>query len=498
MDSYINRFLRHTSHYALGEMLVFTASFVSFPILTRALTQADYGVMSVLSVTLWIFLAFSRAGLAEAIVRYYREYNGSGEARLQSTFYSTLFISTLAFAAVTFAFVAVLGTPLLHLIFGRDLPGFKWILAGLIVTGTFSARILNFLRAEQRTKYYNLAMVTGKFFILLVSLSSLFLVGKTLRTYYTAILSAEALYTLFLVLLFLLAHRIRVNHFSTPLLKDCLSYGFPLIGFELGYLLLKSADRYIIQIMLGSEAVGVFSVASNMGHYAKDLILFPLMYALTPIYLEIWHEKGREATSQFVSAVADISALIVVPILFGAVMLGDDLIVVLASDKYVDAGRMLAWIVPGTLLWAMIPIYAAGLYAEKKTKIISVTVLVCVVVDVVLNIAGIHLFGIMGSCYTAFVSCGVLAAYLTWLSARYLPVRLNLKNLGIALLSALLMCGAIRLMPGSHNVAMVLLKVAGAVVIYFSAVLLLHRQVRGRVIGFLGHSRFKPSLPPAE
>jgi O-antigen/teichoic acid export membrane protein len=476
-------------------MAVFTASFISFPILTRALAPADYGTMSVLSVTLWIFLAFSRAGLAESTVRFYGEYNGSGDPLLQSKYYSTLFIATLAFAAVTILFVVAFGDRMLELIFGRKLDGFYLILAGLILTGTMNARMLNFLRAQQRTKFYNMAMVSGRFLTVIVSLSALLIIAKTLQVYYLGLLAAEAAVSIILITLFLMERKISLEDFSPSVLKSFLSFGFPLIGFELGYLLLKSADRYVIQIMLGSEAVGIYSVASNMGHYTKDVILFPLMYALTPIYVEVWHTKGREATSKFVSEVANLTLLIIIPIFFITVLLGNDLIIALASAKYASAGGLLGWIVAGTLLWALLPIYAAGLYVEKKTKTISVAVLLCVVLDVILNIIGIHYFGLIGSCYAALASCGLLALYLTRISSNYLVIHLNLRTIAISLAGSLFMFGVMQLLPQAGNFLGVVLKLGACGLLYCSIVLLLHRDMRK--MAFSAARQFKRFLSSA-
>ncbi|HNW60203.1 MAG TPA: oligosaccharide flippase family protein [bacterium] len=487
MNADIKKFLRHSSNYAIGELLAFTASFVSFPVLTRALSKSDYGVMSVFSVTLWIFLAFSRAGLAESTVRFYRDYHGNDDADAKSTYYSTFFFGTVFFALLTSAIVLFFGNPILTLIFGHPLPGFNWILAGLILTGTLTARMLNFYRASQRTIGYNIAMVAGRFVSLAFSLIALLLISRQLLVYYRGILAAEVLTALVLVGLFVKQTPLSLRHFSMPFFKNCLSFGVPLIGFELGYLLLKSADRYILQFMLGSEAVAIFSVASNMGHYAKDLILFPLMYALTPIYIEIWHDKGREATSRFVSRVADLSLLILVPVFLVTAFLGQEVIVVLASEKYAAAGQMLGWMVAGTLLWALLPIYAAGLYVEKRTKLISLTVLVCVVIDVLLNIVLIHYFGIMGSCYAALASCAFLAIYLAYRSARYLRVRVELKSVIVAAAAGGVMYGAAELLPQSASFFGVVLKMALLCFVYGSMVMLLHGEARKTILAAAGN-----------
>jgi hypothetical protein len=94
-------------------------------------------------------------------------------------------------------------------------------------------------------------------------------------------------------------------------------------------------------------------------------------------------------------------------------------IVVLASDKYASAGDLLGVIVAGTLLWALLPIYASGLYIAKKTQIISLTVLVCVLLDVGLNLVFIRWWGLRGRVYAALLTC-IFACRLSELSLQAL------------------------------------------------------------------------------
>ena len=481
MDASINRFFHHAGHYAAGEICTFAAGFISFPILTRVLTPADYGVMSVLTTTLWIFLAFSRAGLAEATVRFYREYDDPAVHGGRDRYFATFFLGTLACLALVLVIFLLSGRLIVTRLLGPEFADYTWILGGLIITGTLSMRMLNFLRAQQRTRFFNAAMVVGRYFTLAISLGLLFLVAKSLRVFLIGSLAGEVVMTGALLLLFLRESRPRLSGFSMPLFRRGLAFGLPLVGMELGYLLLKSADRYILQMSLGAESVGLFSVAANLGHYVKDLILYPLMYALTPLYIQIWHDQGREATIRFISSVADIVIALIIPVIFFFVLLGQDVIVVLASAKYAAAAHLLGWIVAATMLWALLPVYAAGIFIEKKTRIISLVILIAVGLDIILNLLFIRLWGIFGSCLASLLTYAFMAAALTAASSRYLPVRIDLRLAGKSLLAASAASAAIYWTGSAGGLAGLVLKGGAAVAIYAALLILLDHKLRARV-----------------
>jgi len=478
MESFVHKFLRHSSHYAVGEILVFAFGFISFPILTRVLSPSDYGIMSVFSVTLWIFLAFSRAGLAETTVRFYQPYTAAQDPLQRSTYYSTLSAATLVFALGVILIILLFGEWILTLVFDQHLPHYHLLMAGLVATGTLTARMMNFMRAEQRTKAYNLTLVIGRFLSLVTSLSFLFLIAKKLEIYFTGNLIAEMAITTVLVTLFYRKTKPNWNHISGSLFKECIRFGFPLVGYELGFLLLKSVDRYILQMILGPEAVGFFSVASNLGHYVKELILYPLGYAFMPIYMQIWHEQGKEATSKFVSTVANYSLLVVVPIFFLFLLLGDEVIIFLASAKYAPASKLLGWIVAGTIINALLPIYSAGLMIAKKTKVINLFLVVCVGLNVGLNLWLIPRFGLLGSCYASMITYSAFALAMAKASATYLPIHLDYRTVGIGVAASLVMYAIGTLFASSSSLGNILFRSIIACSVYCLLLVGLHQPTR--------------------
>src|SRR5205823_14718273 len=72
-SSPMRRIGRHSLVYGAGLMLTKAVSFVMLPVYTRYLTPADYGVMTLISMTLDVIAIMAGTKVALGIFRYYHK-----------------------------------------------------------------------------------------------------------------------------------------------------------------------------------------------------------------------------------------------------------------------------------------------------------------------------------------------------------------------------------------------------------------------------------------
>jgi len=77
--------------------------------------------------------------------------------------------------------------------------------------------------------------------------------------------------------------------FSTTYAKHALNYGIPLIPYALGLIIIDISDRFFIDYMLGTDAVGLYTVAVQVAA-AFMLILSSTLMSWCPWVLKR-HEK---------------------------------------------------------------------------------------------------------------------------------------------------------------------------------------------------------------
>ena len=148
-------FLKQSSHYLTGSILIMASSFISFPILTRILSVNDYGLLGLISTTVSFFMAITKLGFPVAIVRFYQEYKSKNQL---NNFYSTFFFGSGAISISTCILFFIFG-PLIFKYLDRNIIELLPLITILLFSNSIVITYACFLRAEQRTKLYNLIMV---------------------------------------------------------------------------------------------------------------------------------------------------------------------------------------------------------------------------------------------------------------------------------------------------------------------------------------------------
>ncbi|MDL1876531.1 hypothetical protein FBQ85_15375, partial [Cytophagia bacterium CHB2] len=109
MTASLGRFLRHSTHYSIGEILILLSTLVSFPITTRIFAVHEYGIMNLISNALLVLVACAKSGLQNSVVRYYDEYAENKHPQDLPVFISTLLLGGMALALM-FTLVWIIAT----------------------------------------------------------------------------------------------------------------------------------------------------------------------------------------------------------------------------------------------------------------------------------------------------------------------------------------------------------------------------------------------------
>jgi O-antigen/teichoic acid export membrane protein len=76
--------ISHIWGYSLGQGLVILCGMISMPIMTRLLSKEQYGLMSLVFLTLTFLGMFARMGFQQATTRVFHDYKIKGKLELQS------------------------------------------------------------------------------------------------------------------------------------------------------------------------------------------------------------------------------------------------------------------------------------------------------------------------------------------------------------------------------------------------------------------------------
>jgi O-antigen/teichoic acid export membrane protein len=280
--------------------------------------------------------------------------------------------------------------------------------------------LVNQLRAQQRSGVFGLYMALKRYVGLAAVLGTLFFVSKGLWGFYAATILTELLAVTGLAVWLLHGVQCRPRLFSLQLYWPMLAFGIPMVGYELCSIVLALGDRYVLQTLLGAEAVGVYSAAYTLCEYVQAFLIASMGQAIMPMYMRLWEEKGEAATVSFLGRFLHYYVMLVLPIVAGLTAVGPELLSVLASAKYGEGAVIIPYVIAGMILDGAIVVTGAGLYIQKRTKTIMLLVLGSAALNLALNFVLVPSLGILGAAVATLVSYAALAVLTLLLGQRWL------------------------------------------------------------------------------
>jgi O-antigen/teichoic acid export membrane protein len=436
---------------------------------------SEYGILGLINTTIFIAVAIGKFGFPNSIVRFYQDFRSQ---KSLSSFYSTMVFSSAGIAAI----IATLFGVVTHFIptrfIGVDTVGLLYLVPVLIFIGCTNDIFTSFLRAEQKTKLYNLISVIHRYGSLSLCIFIVFFFVKGLYGFYIGQVISGIMVLTFLIYYFSKRWRISAKSFSKVILGDSIKFGLPLVWAELGHLVLNYADRYLVQLFLGSISLGLYTAGYNLATYVAEVIIYPINYAMTPVYMDILVNKGEEETKVFFTKLFRYFILILSPVVFGFIAVSRDLLMVLASSKYMEAYTILPYVVIGQSIYACSIILNSGLFIRKKTHLLTVIMIGVCFLNVGINIILIPLFGILGAAQATLISYICYTLIITYYAFKEFRFRIEYGRILLYLALGATMYLVINMINGKSPLDNLIMKIPAGAFIYFILVLILDRDVR--------------------
>lgn len=481
----VNKVFQHSSNYLVGQILLMAAGFVSFPLYTRLLSVSDYGLLTLVSTTIALIVAFSKLGLQHSLVRFYSDLEAGGKIQTASEFYSTYFFAIIILGGLSsllfFMTLEFTGNSLI----GDNLKKLLKLMSILILFSCLLGLFNQLLRAKQMPKSYVKLEVSSKYGCLFFSILFFFCFGRNLYNMFLGIVVWEGILFIVVLYIFFKMGNVRLKWFSMRLFRESFKYGFPLIGSELSFLILQSGDRYLIQYYLGPMSVGIYSAGYGIATYGAELLTVPIRDAILPIYMDIYEKKGEEEMKVFLGKSFRYFSLIAIPVVLGFIAISSDLIVLLASNKYIQCYTLVPYVIIGLMIYGSWPFFGAGLFVKKKTSTIMILVGTSCLLNMALNVVLIPEYGIIGAALATLIAYIFYILILIIYSFRRLKFKIDYYHIFFYLSSAFIMYIIITKITILNLWISLSTKIIVGVILYFLIVSVFDKEVRSGLLKIL-------------
>lgn len=204
--------------------------------------------------------------------------------------------------------------------------------------------------------------------------------------------------------------------FSWPEVRSVMNFGLNLSAFNLFNYLARNSDNAIVGRYLGSAALGFYQLAYNIMLFPVEGVAHVLTRVMFPAFSEIQHdnERFRRVYLRTCSTIA----LITFPLMAGAAMLAEPLIMTVYGPRWVNVIPVLTILAPVGLVQSILTTTGLIYTAKGRTALLSKVGGTVSVLYVISFIVGLP-WGIRGVAFSYSACVGLLL-----FPSLYIPFRL--------------------------------------------------------------------------
>jgi O-antigen/teichoic acid export membrane protein len=394
--------------YFPTKVIAGTIGVISVAILSKWFTPAEYGHYILALNLLTLLSMVTSIGLRGSIIRLLPQYEVSGQ--------STELAATLTVAGTALTVVVVVVTAIaLWLLRGSlaaDLYQLLWLAVLGVPLMTVFAVITNVYRIRGQAVSYcalDLWRVLGGLFIGLWLARSWGLGVAGLLVGLIAVLAVVNVWHLFRYL----TRPIHLNGpltFSIPIMKDIVAFNGPVLGHNLASSVLSVSDRYLMEALVSSYAVGIYSASYALADGIIRLIAMTFMLTVGPIVVTTWENHGQDLAYRFTERLFRYYMLLATPALVGLILLRREAISILTTPEYVPGSAVIVWVGIALFFHGYTLVIGSVFDMTKKTMIPFINFVIAGVFNMIANLILLPRFGYMAAAWTTCAAYGLLLA----------------------------------------------------------------------------------------
>lgn len=393
--------------YAVGKIAASAIPFLLLPVLTRFLSEEDYGLVAMFQMLTAIAIPFMGLGMSAAVLRRYFDRDKIDFPAYVTTCLLAAAVSSLVISAALWIFSGTVER-------WTSFPA-AWLWAVPLSAGAalLSNYLLGLWRAETRPVIYGSFQITSA--AANIGLSLVLVVGLGLAWRGRVggqVLARSAFGAAALFLLWRggwLRFKVKGEY-----LKHALRYGVPLLPHMMGMWAIAATDRLFIVNMIGLADTGVYTVGRQFGAIINVLQHAFILAWLPWLFRNL--ERADDSTKRRIVKITYLNAagLLVLAGLLG--LAAPYLLEVLVGEKFRGAARYVSWIALGYVFNGMYKMVAGYIFYVGKTHYLAIATLLAAGLNVPLNYVFILRNGPLGAAQATAISFLVSLAF-TWVVA---------------------------------------------------------------------------------
>lgn len=400
--------------YGFGPLVAGVLTALTLPILTWYFSEEDIGRLTLLQILVSLSVMIFSLSLHQAYVREYNEVVNKKELLLVSIFPGLLLLILAIFLLILYLFLSPQYF-LSSIIFGVE-SNIIVILIILSIIFSFFINVLNHvIRMEEKGFSYSIMQIIPKLIFVLV-LVFITVFGQDKNFVSLNIAFAFSIFITFVIAMYLTRRSwsgLLSTNFNMKLMKETLSFSFPLMFGGIAYWGVFTVDRVFLKIYSGLESVAIYAVATT---FASCVTL------LSSIFTTIWHPMvykwAKDGLDNY--KIQELINVITLTIFFIWSLIGcfSWVIPYFLPNKYYEVEYLVVACASGPLLYLLSELTVIGIGLSRKSKYSLYASFMAFLGCLLMNITLIPLYGVKGAAITMVLTFSLLLVLRTEFSVK--------------------------------------------------------------------------------
>lgn len=394
--------LKSAAIYLSSSLIGKLVPFLVLPFLTKYLAPEEFALVALYQALFTVCLALL-GNIQASVPKYYINERKQFPAAVGAMVKLLFLLFLLSFIAISVGYY-----------FYADVIGLEggpaWLVPFVALSGAINLLNLAALRVRERAVEYafwevGIAILNVSLTFILVAKLTLNWEGRVIGIFLPIVLAS-----LFSMISLIVRGDISLSNCNSYYRK-IFSISIPMIPHSLAAACITLADTFMIAAILGAVEVGIYSIGYQFG-----MVLVILTDAFSKAWQPKFYRMMKDGEEKLVNKIQllYVFMLPIIAVVYTAV--ATFAIPYMVAEPYVSSLDIVPYIVLGYIFFGYYQLIFPYIILLEKTKVLAVITPICALVNILLNLYLLPLFGSIGAAYST------IAAYLLLSVVLYLYI----------------------------------------------------------------------------
>ncbi|WP_405208868.1 lipopolysaccharide biosynthesis protein [Aquimarina sp. LLG6339-5] len=411
------KLLKNSGIYSILMLLQKGINFILIPVLTVYLSTYDYGVVAIVIAINAFLNVFYLLSLPGTLNRFYYEFKDD-QNKVKKLFGTIITFVLLNSFVVTL--IIFLGRKWLLLPFLEDVDFFPFMALGLISVIFNPCYTIYQSSLQSRQEGVRFGKNNAIFFLvnIILLLTSVIFFDMGAK----GVLGSLAITNVVFFIYTLSRFRKDITFgIDVDILKKSLKYAFPLIPHTLSGVTTMLIDRIIINKLLNTSLVGIYSIGNNFGS-----IVFLIASGINQAFVPWFNQKIKDNSQKSIPEIAKLIIVFYCLVALGLSFFGKEVIMLITPKEYHISWMVIPCIAFAFVYHGVYYFFASALFYDiqgRGNRIIPVFTILAAVINIILNIILIPRHGIFGAAVATLIGKFLLSVSLSFFYNRFVEIQ---------------------------------------------------------------------------